>query len=68
MIRLSKIAKTYIDAVLDKRELAEKLGISYSSLSNILADRTPASNNFIIKFLKETQFDFEKAFIVDGDK
>lgn len=68
MIRLSKSSKIFIEAQINRQKLAEDLEISYSTLSNILNDNTPISNNLIVKFLKTTGFGFDKAFTILPDK
>lgn len=68
MIVPSEIVKAYANGFQTRRELCEKLQVDEASLSKYLSEERDCSPHFIEAIIRETGFDFEKAFILKNDE
>lgn len=67
MIVAGRLIHEYIKNQRTLESLASKLGVSRQSVYNVLKQE-PLSGDMIAKLLKETGFNFEKAFEVIDEK
>ena len=64
MIKASKLTIEYLKAQEDKDALSERLGVTRRTLSSIVDGDDLGHADMVAKILKETGFEFEKAFEV----
>lgn len=66
MIKASDTLLKYINGQESTTKLAEKMKVSTQTIYNVLQGDN-VSSEVVAKFLNLTGFEFEKAFIVEGD-
>lgn len=68
MITASKILIDFIDGQNSKKDLGERWGCTERTIYNVRTGTYDVSADLIGKIINDTGFDFEKAFIVEGDR
>lgn len=61
-MKISNAIKTYIESQKDKEDLAKRWNITVTTLYNLMAGKNEPSAPLIESVLRDTGFDFEKAF------
>lgn len=64
MIQASKFLKNYIELHTSNEVIADRWGVSRQTIFNVMNDKHNISSDLIAVILKDTGFEFEKAFEV----